>query len=42
MVVVEGGRGLIGKEVSVVVSSVLQTPAGRIIFTHPKAEAEAA
>ncbi|OAQ20939.1 PIN/TRAM domain-containing protein [Thermosulfurimonas dismutans] len=42
MVVVEGGRGLIGKEVSVVVSSVLQTPAGRIIFAQPKAEAKAA
>ncbi len=42
MVVVEGGRNLIGKEVSVVVSSVLQTPAGRIIFTQPKAVAKAA
>ncbi len=42
MVVVEGGKDLIGKEVSVVVSSVLQTPSGRIIFTQPKAVAEAA
>ncbi len=33
MVVVENARHLIGKEVEVVVSSLLQTPAGRIIFT---------
>jgi uncharacterized protein YacL len=33
MVVVEDGRRFIGQEVKVVVSSVLQTPAGRIIFT---------
>ncbi len=42
MVVVEGGRHLIGKEVTVVVSSVLQTPSGRIVFVQPKAEAQAA
>jgi uncharacterized protein YacL len=33
MVVVEEGRKLIGQEIKVVVTSVLQTPAGRMIFT---------
>ncbi len=33
MVVIEDARRLIGQQVKVVVSSVLQTPAGRIIFT---------
>jgi uncharacterized protein YacL len=32
MVVVEQGRGAIGQEVAIVVTSVLQTPAGRMIF----------
>ena len=32
MVVVEGGRRHIGRDVDVVVSSVIQTPAGRMIF----------
>ncbi len=32
MVVIEHGRGQIGNEVSIVVTSVLQTPAGRMIF----------
>ncbi len=32
MVVVEQGRNLIGQEVPIVVTSVLQTPAGRMIF----------
>jgi uncharacterized protein YacL len=32
MVVVEQGRALIGHEVTIVVTSVLQTPAGRMIF----------
>jgi uncharacterized protein YacL len=32
MVVVEGGRSNIGQEVVIVVTSVLQTPAGRMIF----------
>lgn len=36
MVVVENGRKLIGKNVHVNVSSVLQTSAGRLIFTKPK------
>jgi uncharacterized protein YacL len=35
MVVIEQGRGLIGQEVSIVVTSVLQTPAGRMIFGRP-------
>ena len=34
MVVVEDARRLIGREVKVVVTSVLQTPAGRMIFTR--------
>ncbi|HFC97943.1 MAG TPA: TRAM domain-containing protein [Thermosulfurimonas dismutans] len=42
MVVVEGGRSLIGREVEVVVTSVLQTPAGRMVFAQPKAQARAA
>lgn len=36
MVVVENGADRIGEELNVVVTSVLQTPAGRIIFTKPK------
>jgi uncharacterized protein YacL len=32
MVVIEQGRSLIGQEVSITVTSVLQTPAGRMIF----------
>jgi len=35
MVVVENGRNLIGTETSIVVTSVLQTPAGRMIFGRP-------
>jgi uncharacterized protein YacL len=35
MVVVEQGRSLIGQEVAIVVTSVLQTPAGRMIFGRP-------
>ena len=34
MVVVENGRGLIGEEAEVSVTSVLQTPAGRMVFTE--------
>ncbi len=34
MVVVEDARKLIGQEVKVAVTSVLQTPAGRMIFTR--------
>lgn len=36
MVVVEGGRRFIGDTVEVVVTSVLQTAAGRMIFAKPK------
>ena len=36
MVVVEQGRGLIGNDASVLVTSVLQTPAGRMIFGRPE------
>lgn len=38
MVVVEEGKRLIGKAVDVVVSSVLQTSAGRMVFTKPLTE----
>lgn len=37
MVVIEGGKHLIGQEVSILVTSVLQTPAGRMIFGRPEA-----
>ena len=33
MIVVDGGRNYVGRRVSVVVTSVLQTAAGRMIFT---------
>lgn len=36
MIVVEGGREHIGSEVDVLVTSVLQTSAGRMIFAKPK------
>ncbi|MBA4188634.1 MAG: PIN/TRAM domain-containing protein [Planctomycetaceae bacterium] len=35
MVVIEMGRTLIGQEVMIVVTSVLQTPAGRMVFGRP-------
>jgi uncharacterized protein YacL len=35
MVVVDHGRKLIGQDVDVTVTSVLQTPAGRMIFARP-------
>lgn len=38
MVVVEQGRGMIGQTVRVLVTSVLQTAAGRMIFAKPEAE----
>jgi len=38
MVVVEQGRLLIGKEVAVVVTSALQTAAGRMIFGQPRTD----
>lgn len=36
MIVVEGGRQLIGQAITVTVTSVLQTSAGRMIFAKPK------
>ncbi|MGC1381771.1 MAG: PIN domain-containing protein [Candidatus Baltobacteraceae bacterium] len=38
MVVIEHGRRLIGEETDVIVTSVLQTVAGRMIFARPKRE----
>jgi uncharacterized protein YacL len=38
MIVVEHGRRLIGDETDVIVTSVLQTVAGRMIFARPKRE----
>ncbi len=38
MIVVEHGRRLIGEEIDVIVTSVLQTVAGRMIFARPKRE----
>ncbi|HEC80192.1 MAG TPA: PIN domain nuclease [Firmicutes bacterium] len=40
LVVVENGRKHIGSEIDVVVTSVLQTTAGRMIFTKPRDEVE--
>ena len=40
MVVVENGKALIGQSVRVLVTSVLQTAAGRMIFTHPEQDAQ--
>jgi uncharacterized protein YacL len=40
MIVVEGGRGSVGQEVTVEVTSVLQSPSGKMIFTKmPAAQA---
>ncbi|MBQ6808827.1 MAG: hypothetical protein IJP07_06720 [Firmicutes bacterium] len=36
MIVVENGRRLIGKQIQVIVTSILQTAAGRMIFVRPK------
>lgn len=36
MVVVEEGRRYIGKKIDVIVTSIIQTSAGRMIFTRPK------
>ena len=36
MIVVEDGRNYIGKRIDVIVTSVLQTSAGRMIFAKPK------
>lgn len=40
MVVVEGGKKLIGEEVNATVTSILQTPAGRMIFAALKGRGE--
>jgi len=40
MVVVEGGKKYIGKEIEVTVTSVLQTTTGKMIFTEVKEESE--
>ncbi|MBA7614274.1 putative PIN and TRAM-domain containing protein YacL [subsurface metagenome] len=40
MIVVEGGRRYINSRIDVVVTRVLQTAAGRMIFAHPKVEQE--
>ncbi len=40
MIVVEGGRRFIGETLDVLVTSVLQTAAGRMIFAKPKQDAE--
>ena len=36
MIVIQGGKKLIGQTIEVVVNSVLQTSAGKLIFTKPK------
>jgi uncharacterized protein YacL len=38
MVVIEHGKKKVGSEVTVVATSVLQTPAGKMIFTELKEE----
>ena len=38
MIVVEGGARLIDRDVTVVVTRVLQTVAGRMIFAQPRAD----
>ncbi len=40
MIVVEGGRRYIGETIEVLVTSVLQTAAGRMIFAKPKQDSE--
>jgi uncharacterized protein YacL len=42
MVVIDQGRRYIGQALDVVVTSVLQTPAGRMIFTRPRDDAPSA
>jgi hypothetical protein len=39
MIVVDNGRRQMGKTIDVIVTSVLQTPAGRMIFARLKEEA---
>jgi len=40
MIVVENGRKYIGKDIDVIVTSILQTAAGRMIFAKPKSLAD--
>ena len=40
MIVVDGGQSFIGDEVSVIVTSVLQTSAGRMVFAKPRITVE--
>jgi uncharacterized protein YacL len=40
MIVVEGGRSYLGATIAVIVTSVLQTSAGRMIFAKPEALGE--
>ena len=40
MVVVEEGRKHVGKRIEVIVSSILQTSSGRMVFTRPTAQAQ--
>jgi uncharacterized protein YacL len=40
MVVVEGGRRYLGEQLDVVVTRVLQTVAGRMIFAQPKSTSD--
>ncbi|MGE4284566.1 MAG: PIN/TRAM domain-containing protein [Clostridia bacterium] len=42
MIVVDGGKRHMGESISVLVTSILQTPAGRMIFAKPKIEIERA
>ncbi|NLY43686.1 MAG: TRAM domain-containing protein [Clostridiaceae bacterium] len=42
MIVVDGGKRHMGESVGVLVTSILQTPAGRMIFAKPKCEMEKA
>lgn len=42
MIVVDGGKRYIGESIEVLVTSILQTPAGRMIFAKPKCEMERA
>jgi uncharacterized protein YacL len=37
MIVVDGGKKYVGESIDVLVTSVLQTAAGRMIFAKPKA-----
>ena len=40
MIVVDGGKSYMGETINVVVTSVLQTSAGRMVFAKPKISIE--